>query len=229
LTRTLPRLPGQEDDNAPVTVDLHGPVAVRARAEGQGRQTEILLNDSEVVGPPLRWCVNRAYLLRALQLGFREVQIVSATVPVVCQDRQRTFAWMPLDHQGALAPSADALRLASPAGEPAVQQLAPAAETAPPPPPTRERRKAPMTKPSANGGTKTNGRDKLPEGNGVPPSAGNAGLASVIAEAQALKDVLREAYGRTSRLVVALQRYRKNSKLFQTALTSLRQLQHLDQ
>ncbi len=84
LTRTLPRLPGQDDENAPVTLDLDETVVVRARAEGQGRLTEVVLSASEVVGPPDRCCVHRQHLARALQLGFTEIRVVNADVPLVC-------------------------------------------------------------------------------------------------------------------------------------------------
>ncbi len=221
LTRTLPRLPSQEDHNAPVTVDLDGTVALRAIAEGQGHPTELVLHGSEVAGPAVRCCVGRHYLLRALQLGFRELQIAGANAPIVCLDGRRSYTWMPLDPKGAVPPSADALRIASQPGESAVSQPDRAAEPRPKPQPVKQRRKTDVTKPSANGSAK---RDAV-----SPPPPGTTGLSSVIEEAQALKEVLRDAYRRTSRLVAALQRQRKHSKLFQTALTSLRQLEHLDQ
>jgi hypothetical protein len=72
LAKVLPRLPGGADDSAPLTLDLDGEITVRARAEGQGRQTEVVLNRSEVVGPAVRLVTNRKYLARALQLGFGE-------------------------------------------------------------------------------------------------------------------------------------------------------------
>jgi len=223
LLQTLPRLPGREDQDAPVTVDLHQPVAVRAKAEGQERLTEVLLPGSEVLGPPVRFCVARQYLLRALQLGFVEIHIANAELAAVCRDGRRNYAWMPLDKRSALAPSDNAVRIASQTKEPVGQQLDNL------PQPTPEKRKNHMSKPSINGSTRSNGADPQPPANGAPPQTSNAGLGSVIEEAQALKNTLREAYDRISRLLAALQRQRKHSKLFQSALTSLRQLQQIDQ
>src|SRR5262249_31125321 len=48
LAKALPRLPGRGDDHEPVTVDCNGRLAVRARAEGQERVTELVLSRSEV-------------------------------------------------------------------------------------------------------------------------------------------------------------------------------------
>ena len=54
MTRTLPRLPGTDSENAPVTLDLNGQVIVRARAEDQTQATEVVLAGSEVSGKPVR-------------------------------------------------------------------------------------------------------------------------------------------------------------------------------
>jgi hypothetical protein len=49
-----------------------------------------------------------------------------------------------------------------------------------------------------------------------------------ITEAVALKDALHQAYGSASRLVAALKRQRKQSRLVTSTLASLRALQHID-
>lgn len=157
-----------------------------------------------------------------------EIEVVSADVPVVCRDTRRTFVWMPLDKQGTLAPSRDPLRIASPTEESAVPQPDRVPEPVPDPQTNRERKKADVTKPSGKGSVHGDGVAQPQTGNDAPEQPGNAGLGSLIEETQALKETLRSAFGRACRLVVALQRQRKHSKLFQTALTSLRQLQQLD-
>jgi hypothetical protein len=53
------------------------------------------------------------------------------------------------------------------------------------------------------------------------------GGGSVIEDAQALTDALREAYGRSSRLLAALKRQKKQSKLLQGTLSALKQLQDI--
>ena len=49
----------------------------------------------------------------------------------------------------------------------------------------------------------------------------------LLEEAAALKDVLRDAFTRTHRLVAGLQRHKKQSRVVQSTLASLRQLQDL--
>jgi hypothetical protein len=60
-------------DKAPVTLDLNGQAVVRAKAEGQEQVTEVVLCQSEVHGPPVRFATNRDNLGRALALGFCEL------------------------------------------------------------------------------------------------------------------------------------------------------------
>ncbi len=52
-------------------------------------------------------------------------------------------------------------------------------------------------------------------------------IGALIAEAQALRDATREVYARTGRLLTALQRHRRQSRLVASTLQSLRQLQQI--
>ena len=75
-----------------------------------------------------------------------------------------------------------------------------------------------------------------------PPEAGSASqvvvsldtadqpthFGSVLHEAESLKSTLREAHAKVSSLIAALKRQRRQSKLVQTTLASLKQLQTLD-
>jgi len=221
LAKALPRLQGRDGDDAPVTLDLNGHVAVRAKAEGQSRSTEIVLSRSEVFGPAVCFVTNRQYLARAVGLGFRGFRVNKPDDPVVCEVGLKTFVWMPLGKDGALAPSDDALRITSAGDEPATQ------------PPKKERSQEPMAKqPPVNG--QSNGQ--LPQrgtsDNGHVTDEGHAkngnGLSAPIAEAQSLKEVLHDAYGRAARLVSGLKRQRKQTRLMATTLASLKQLQQIE-
>jgi hypothetical protein len=217
LRKALPRLPGHGDDHEPVTVDLNGPVTVRARAEGQGRITGLLLSRSEVAGPPVCFVTNRGYLARAVQLGFTALEVTKPAVPIVCRDERRTFVWVPLAPDTALPPSADALRIGSDGKEAAGPQ------------PPSERR--PLVAKPHNAGV-GNGQpcEPAPAPAAEPAreaAASGIGIGALIAEAQALKEVLRDGYERASRLLAALKRHGRQSELLRSTLASLRQLQGL--
>ena len=86
-----------------------------------------------------------------------------------------------------------------------------------------------MTKPQNNGNGSSSG---LTPGRASEPTREEAapngiGIGALIAEAQALKDVLRDGYERASRLLAALKRHGKQSELLRSTLASLRQLQGL--
>lgn len=65
LAATLPRLPCDDEQFRPVTVDLNGSVAIRGKPAGQGPPTECVLSNSTWSGEPLRLNTNRRYLARA--------------------------------------------------------------------------------------------------------------------------------------------------------------------
>lgn len=210
LARALPRLPGGDDEDKPLTVDLNGQICVRARAAGQGRPTEIVLARCSFSGQPARFSVNRQFLGRLLQLGFDELSIFGPDKPVLAQDNQRTLVVMPLPKEAAVAPGDDALRIVS-------------AEVQPPPTEPQIKKKA-MSKPSGNG----HGNGTLRRTDKPVQENGSAGLGGLITEAQALKDALRDAYGRANGLVTALRRNRKQTKWVAATLAGLKQLQQIE-
>lgn len=213
LAGALPRLPSADDDTMPVTVDLNGEVCLRACAPDKKRITEVVLARSSFTGKPMRFCLNRNYLGRVLQLGFEEVHVVNADTPFVAQDNQRTYVVMPLPKNLVLAPSDDALRIVS------AEVARPSSQPSP------ERKKSAMPSRSNNG----NGHE-VREQKSASSSAenGKVSVGSLFAEAQTLRDLLRDAYGRANGLMRAIKRHRQQSKLVATTLASLRQLQKID-
>jgi hypothetical protein len=209
LARALPKLPGADDSESPVTVDLNGHSVVRAKAAAQGQPTELVLNRSKLSGPPVRFCANRHYLARSLQLGFADLAVIDAEKPIVCRDGRRTYLWITLPKQGSLAPSEDSLRIAS-------DQTSSN--------PNHHERKEEMNSPAASSAS--------PKPESVAEKSDEAslkqpGINGLIADAEALKTSLRETFERASRLANGLKRHRKQSKLMATTLASLRQLQSI--
>jgi hypothetical protein len=168
-----------------------------------------------VTGPPVRLVSNRLYLARAVQLGFTALDVIKPTVPIVCRDERRTYLWVPLGPDAALPTDDNALRICSD-GAPA-----------PAPQPPNERRKVSVTKPHTNGLP----AGPVPDREGAPPREegrpAGIGITDLIAEAQALKELMRDGYERASRLLAALKRHGKQSELLRTTLASLRQFQGL--
>jgi len=225
LEKTLPHLPGQGDQDAPLTLDLNGQAVLRAKAHDQEQVTEAALSRSTVSGPALRLATNRTALGRALSLGFREFQFGGHAQPALSRSGPNTFVWMVLGKDGALAPSADAVRITS-ESPPSTSKVAQPRNGQP----YHERSNPIMLAPLANG----NGNGKaVPHRSprSVAPAAEQpavrVSIASLIAEAQGLKASLREVHSRINALVAGLRKHRQRSKAVETTLGALKQLQGL--
>lgn len=104
---TVPRLPCDESRHKPVTVELNGHVALLARAGDSTPITRAIMSHARREGDELRWLTNRDYLLRAVKLGFREIELRGNEAPAVCRDAQRTFVWSLLAPADAVVANRD--------------------------------------------------------------------------------------------------------------------------
>ena len=195
--QVLTKLPGKGDQ--PITLELATLPALRFRVD-DGPVTEIPLAQSSAAGKPIRLASERRPLLRALQLGFAEIQVKDADSALCCRDARRTYVWMPLDKQSVLPASADVLRVPAPDAEP-----------------PQEQRKPAMPNPSTNGHRPDEDRR-----NPTPPE--RPSLEELISEAETLRTQLAESAQRAARLVGALKQQRRHSRVLRTAIDSLREL-----
>jgi hypothetical protein len=203
LLRALPRLPCEPDSQDRITIDLNGHVAVRARSDPAEPPTEVVLERSTTMGPPVRFATDRAYLARALKLGFRDFRVAGTEAPVLCRDEHRLFLWMTLGKEGALPPGGDVVPVRADSRE-----SSPSVELPP---------RKPMTQPPNDGPPV---RPGMPQRNGAPADDAD----ELLTEAEALRTLLHEAAGRANRLTLALKQQLRQSKALRAALASLRGL-----
>jgi hypothetical protein len=166
---------------------------------------DVALARSSAMGPATQIRTNRQFLRRALQLAFTELHVSKADQPVCCRDRHRCYVWVPLAPNPSAPADREILRITTtePVAAPTPSQ------------PTPERRIAPVSTTQSNGDHRTR-----------PIEAPAPGiLGDVLAEAEALRDVLHDAFSRTSRLVAALKLQRRQTKAVAQAMASLKQLQ----
>ncbi len=114
--------PFHQGDAGKVTLDLNGEVTIRAREAGQGQQRDYVLCRSERSGESLRVNTNRDYFRRALQLGFREINLSGSDTPVSCRDEHRIYVWALLTQADTLQPQPDAVRIESTSVSPEAAQ-----------------------------------------------------------------------------------------------------------
>ncbi len=206
MTQALPRLPGKGGDHEPVTLDLNGRVAIRAKGEGQEYATELVLSRSTVSGPSVHVVCNRLFLGRAVLLGFHEFHVAKASAPVVCRDERRTYLWMPLDPAAAIPPGDSDLRISS-CGSSFSPPSSPTTSPVTKANPHKERRQVPVPRPEEAG----NGHQANGHAENVP------GLDELIQEAESLRAALLEVCGRIAQLSSNLKRYRKRGRAVEAA------------
>jgi len=232
LAQSLDRLPCHDEMYRPVTLDLNGKVIVRAKSLDPTRVTELSLVGSRTDGTPTVLNTNRRYLARAIRLGFREVLVIDNTKPVQCHDDRRSFVWALLDPQGNIKASDNPIRIESPSQD-AIPDSVPQQE--------RKETTMPRRKASDYGVVPSNGTTSAaPSGtingtaNGVggPPidstNGEHANEASLIAQAEGVRASLKESADKVADLISSLKRHRRQSRLVQSTLSSLKQLQTLD-
>lgn len=213
LATALPRLPCSDLNHLPVTLDLNGQVAFRAKPEGKGQPSELVLTNSRLDGAPLILNTNREHLARAIQLGFREFCFAGNDSPVFCDDGRRHYLWMPLDAEGAVGASADMTRLESPAGEP----VSSTQSTQTP------RRRFTVKRPPVDATRSLAAADSSTRAAQKPTDSGISG--SPLAQALALRTALRASLVQNGQLIQALKRQKQQAKLVATTLESLKALQ----
>jgi hypothetical protein len=223
LLGNLDSLPGAKDDCSPVTIEGNGRVIVRAQGTEQPTPTEVVLARSSAQGPSISFSSDRHYLAHALRLGFRRIGVMAAGQPVLCREDKRQFMWMILGKDGVLKASEKATRLCS---TDATAAAAPAS------PSGHGTATAATGKSDTTASKRPRVKDKPPAHATAPPTAAangsdRVGIAIVLAEAEAIKQLLHQAFSRTQQLVAGVKRYRRQAQAVHSALGSLRHLQEV--
>ena len=224
LADAIERLPCEEDDmHQAVTLDLNGKVIVRARASGSKVPTELVLNRSSTSGEDIRLTTNRNFLARAVKLGFRELYMYGAEVPLQACDENRTLLWALLGESGAIQPNPKAIQIESRQFGDGQSQRS---DTVPTP---ISRRANTMVKATTRPQNTAADEPLDGGGNGSGSGHGNpngsAGPVDPVELAEALRATLRTALGQVSELVSALKQQKRNTRSVQSALATLRQLE----
>jgi len=186
--------------NSPVTLDLNGKVRVRAVDAHGTSPTELVLTRSDYTGTPVRVSINRNFLAFAARSGATDIRVHGTSAPLTAESPNSVYAWQPLDGVEAIAPAADAVAIDSTS----YHSATPVAVRPSPSPRILPMKPTPPPTPAA--------------------PATTTGLATLIAEAEAIHTILADARTRSGRLVTALRRHRKQSRLVQDTLRSLHQL-----
>lgn len=207
LAKNLPKMPGDQEYNWPVTVDINGKVVLRSRQSGLAGVTELVLSRSTRTGEPVRFHTNRRYLLRAAELGFEQVHVVSPKAPVLCQDESRQYVWALLDPESAIDPTDETIRIESPVADKADLQR-----------PATRRKTSQMTSAGKRAAAPCHSQG---EHSGT---ADEAAAVGAIHQAMALRDSLRDAAANMAELLRTIRRDKRLARQFKSAGASRRHI-----
>jgi len=199
LLKVLSGLPGKDDEDSPVTIDLGGTVKIRGRDEKTQATQEVWLAHSTVCGPAQHFAFNRRILARALSLGCRILK-VTPEKPLVAESEHFCVIALALDSGLIVPPLVEARR-----SSPIVALPTTPTTLAHPTPPLQ--RSIDMPPPDTNGHTPPRGD---------PPDP--------LFAAEELRDALADATTKAARLVAALRQSKKEKKVLSAVLTNLKQL-----
>ena len=219
LAESLPKLPCDEENNCPVTLEVNGQIAIGAKAAGQSTPTELVLSNSECAGEPVRISINRKYLARALKLGLQDLCLYGDDSALLGHDDSHKYIFMPLEPGAAIEPAEDAIRIESPKGEAAATITQPVTP-----------RKVPtMSEPTnnTNGKATTNGQAKSDTAKASRRKASQQDISGLIEQAVQFRSALHTLVQQSNGLVKALKQHRRQNKVIQTTLESLKQLKTL--
>lgn len=209
LNDALPRLPCEDNTNCPITLDLNGQVLIRGKAADQSRATELALCNSRLDGEAITVNSNREYLLRALRLGFRDVHLFGREQPALCDDGRRQLIWALLSPESPIPNSPDLIRIAS------IQRHTDDTSAHPQPRRSKSTVSEPTTQ-SPPSGEKSATKARRPAPSKKP---------SPIEQAIVFRDALRTAVVQANELIRSLKQQKREARLVQTTLASLKQLQ----
>ena len=208
LLGSISKMPRDNTDKS-ITLDWGPDVRARYALPGKLDVSEIALPESNCLGQPLSVAMNPRHLERLLKLGFRELRCVDAEKPLIAKDSTRIYLSMPLGKDCIVPPVGVARPTFAVPLEPILSPTPTATHS--PIGLSHYANSRSLAVPQAIGPTRV-----------VDPEVLEP--ISPIDEAEGLKAALGEMLNRVTRLIAALNNFRREPKNLRGAVDSLHQL-----
>jgi DNA polymerase III sliding clamp (beta) subunit (PCNA family) len=225
----LPLLPGSEEINQPVSLEIKGEY-LTLKAQGSAKEWTEIPIPAKVFGPPVTVSMNRTYLAKALKFGCTQIAIEDKLSPMVFSAEGKMLVVCPLGSPDSKkVPAAPTTPTASAAATPAAA-TPPVQQTASQPPePPNERNEMPRTARTPAPETATRGsltNEVKTNGNGT-----NSPQKPLVDQVEGIKDNLKGVIRDLSALVDGLKQAEKDQrateKEVETARATLKKLQQV--
>jgi DNA polymerase III sliding clamp (beta) subunit (PCNA family) len=230
----LPLLPGQDDNNQPVSLQIKGEY-LTLKAKGNAKEWTEIPIPATVSGLPVTVSLNRTYLAKALKFGLAQIDIQDKTSPMVFSTKGKLLVVCPLApdsppnaKQSPAVPAAPAAPAAPPTSPPENASAAATPPAAEPATPTAE--SAERTQPVAqtNGAATTGGNLSTTPTQSEESPAIDQMLAQIGTVRDGVKKALEDLANMERLLRRAVKEQRANEKEINRARSTLRSLQHVE-
>jgi hypothetical protein len=145
MSDALPRMPGNDESNQPVTLVVQQSLLIlRGRSRYDWEWTEIPVPNVTVTGPEQQVCLNRCFVIKALRFGLAEIEVRDSFSPVLFTGPGKQLFAMPMRLD---APPATA----QPQPEPSPQEATRPTEATEPVPPSTGQPDNPTEQNTTNG------------------------------------------------------------------------------
>ena len=214
LLAGVQRLPGGDELNRPVTLEITGStLVVKAKTKDAPDRTCLTVAGASITGKPVSISLNRDYLLKALRFGLTTVEIEDDLSPLDFYEGGRRMIVMPVRP--------------SEASEPPAAKPAPSASSNPSPSetPASAPPSAPPVETSTEASKPTMPQNPTPPERGprpVAPVNGETSYAAVVTHLDGVKAKLRDVIAELNETVTLLKAAEREQKVSAKEVESVR-------
>ncbi len=236
LLKLIPKIPGHDAPNQPIQLRVEGErLSLLGRGSPQERWTEIEAAGAKAHGQPVTVTLNRAFLIRALEFGLRDIGFIDPRSPVLFSDGGRKMIVMTIrpeiPAQETPAPEVPAPTASSAAIEPPIEPASEPGTPAEPDATTTERRNHMRNTPTpttASGSGNGNGNGHS-NGTGSAARETRTPIEAALGQIEALKSSIKSAKDGLTELTETLRQaqreQRASEREVQSARSTLEKLQ----
>ncbi|MEN9575301.1 MAG: hypothetical protein RL514_3156 [Verrucomicrobiota bacterium] len=226
LLAGVPRLPGGDEVNRPVTLEIAGStLTVKAQAKGAEDWTCLTVAGATLTGKSVSIALNRDYLLKALRFGLTTVAIEDDLTLLDFYEGGRRMIVSPVRPSEAPAPAAP--QPAPPVSSQSSPSETPASAIPSAPPVATPTEKPKPTMPTATLPAPERGTRSLAPVNGETQSSFAAVVTHLDGVKAKLRDVMTELNGTLTLLKTAEKEQRVSAKEVESVRATLRSLQRM--
>jgi DNA polymerase III sliding clamp (beta) subunit (PCNA family) len=209
LLEVIPKLPGKEEENSPVSLVVSGNLlAIESKGRREEQGTKIPILDTTITGRNIRIALNRGYLASALRFGLSEIHLFDDLSPLILLKEGKKMVIMPVRPP---APVTEKESSKEPAK--ATEQTPPAQSTNPQPAITSTNTNEPQERNNMPKETNTQ----------TTPEAGTTAFELLKTQIETIKETLKSVVGDLNEVLKTVTQAHKEKKTTEREMEAIRE------